>query len=150
MAVCGIVIGVVLGAVGILLVQSRLINQQRNWMLEDQARQHKRDLDNQRRIWEKERLTNVLTQVNRISSLVYHLSVLLEGGNEIDVNSKIQELKDALSRIDSSFDDELDRLFEAFNDEIITAVRTNEFDSLKEGLLHIRQRVNVLLANCYK
>jgi hypothetical protein len=81
---------------------------------------------------------------------VYHLSVLLEDGNETDLNNKVQELKDTLSQIDSSFDAELNRLFEAFNNEIFSAVRTNEIDILKEKLIPIRQRINVLLANCYQ
>jgi hypothetical protein len=149
-AVCGLVIGLILGALGILLVQSRLVNKQRNWMLEDQGRQHERDLDDRRRSWEKERLTNLLTQVNRLSSLVYQLSVLLEEGNETELNNKVHELKDTLSQIDSSFDDDLGRLFQAFNDEIFSAVRTSDIEILKERLIPIRQRINVLLANCYK
>jgi hypothetical protein len=149
-AVCGLVIGLILGTLGILLLQSRLVNKQRNWMLEDQGRQRERDLDDRRRNWEKERLTHLTLQVNRISSLVYHLSVLLEDGNETELNNKIHELKDTLSQIDSSFDDDLGRLFQAFNDEIFPAVRTNEIDLLKEKLIPVRQRINVLLANCYK
>lgn len=150
MAVCGLVIGLILGALGILLVQSRLVNKQRNWMLEDQGRQRERDLDDRRRNWEKERLTNLLTQVNRLSSLVYQLSVLLEEGNETELNNKVHELKDTLSQIDSSFDAELDRLFEVFNNEIFPAVRTNKIDILKESLIPIRQRINILFTNCYK
>ena len=150
MAVCGLVIGLILGALGILLVQSRLVNKQRNWMLEDQGRQRKRDLDDRRRNWEEERLTHLSLQVNRISSLVYHLSIVLEDGNETDLNIKVQELKDTLSQIDSSFDDDLGRLFQAFNNEIFPAVRTNDIDILKEKLILVRQRINILLANCYK
>jgi gas vesicle protein len=149
-AVCGVMIGCILGAVGTLLVQTKLLNNQRKWMLEDQQRQRERDLDNQRRNWKKERLTNLLTQVNRISNLVYQISVMLEAGNETEINTTVQELKDALSKIDSSFDDGLDRLFESFNNEILTAVRTNEIGTLKKLLQHIRQRINMLLANSYK
>ena len=149
-AVCGLVIGLILGTLGILLLQSRLVNKQRNWMLEDQQRQRERDLDDRRRNWEKERLTNLLTQVNRLSSLVYQLSVLLEDGNETDLNNMVQELKDTLSQIDSSFDAELNRLFEVFNNEIFPAVRTSDIEILKERLIPVRQRINVLLANCYK
>ena len=149
-AICSLVIGLILGALGILLVQSRLLNKQRNWMLEDQGRQRGRDLDDWRRNWEKERLTHLTVQVNRISSLVYRLSVVLEDGNETELNNKVHELKDTLSQIDSSFDAELDRLFEVFNNEIFPAVRTNKIDILKESLIPIRQRINILFTNCYK
>lgn len=150
MALCGLTIGLIMGAVGTILVHTTLINKQRQMMLEDQERQRERDLDDQRRNWEKERLTRLLAQVNSMSSLVYQTGIVLEEGKEPDVNNKIQELKDTLSQIDSSFDDELDRLFEDFNDEIFSALRTKETDILKERLFHTRQRINVLLANCYK
>lgn len=149
-AICGLTTGLILGVAGTLFIHTKLIRKQRQWMLEDQKRQRERDLDDRRRDWEKDRLTYLLTQVNRLSSLVYQTGIVLEEGEESQLNAKVQELKDTLSQIDTSFDDELDRLFEDFNKAIFSAARTQDTDILKEGLFLIRQRINVLLANCYK
>lgn len=149
-AVCGVATGLILGVAGTLFIHTRLMRKQRQWMLEDQERRRQQDLDDRRRDWEKERLTHMLAQVNRLSSLVYHTSLALEEGEETQLNAKVQELKDTLSQIDSTFDEELSRLFEDFNNAIFSAVRTQDTDILKEGLFLIRQRINVLLTNCYK
>lgn len=149
-ALCGVATGLILGVAGTLFIHTRLMRKQRQWILEDQERRREQDLDDRRRDWEKERLTHMLAQVNRLSSLVYHTSLALEEGEESQLNAKVQELKDTLSQIDSTFDEELSRLFEDFNNAIFSAVRTKETDMLKERLFHTRQRINVLLANCYK
>ena len=136
-------LGVVIGAAGTYLIQSSLQKRQRDW-----------DLDDQKRQWKRERLKRLSDQLSDVMAVLHKM--FTEAKNK---DSSVRELEkyknDYLDKaaklsadVDATFDDELHKLW--WND-FMKSIRSADLKSLQSSYeevdkahRRVQRRINTL------